>query len=514
MASFRAGAYSVDQFPSFRHRSAICAAEQCSFDGSQIQYTYRLLFADRMTNLRRALVTIVVSTRGYSDLPLAYITQFGGGFKTESTAARFPDDLVRRVETMLTAEDIPSYNIDLRLDITDDVRGRFIENPDADSRMFSSISQGPDAEQTILQDAADMNIRTFAVSTVYVYGRDGSYCYYAEVGSRHFTLQALPFSASADSSERQKFFEDIRRRCLLQDCPLLSPFGGLVVNDHTGRIESYLYETPACANIRVLLESAIEQGMKIPCEILQMWIGQLVGVISKLHSLGVVIGFLTLADFYLDHNGDMLLSSITTAERSLEDEFGNLPPELRDRGRLDNYANANFRTDIFQLGLLIWQIAEHLPRITNYAYCTRNACSSRPCYECSAEHTNPVALPPCLDMEMRGGPNGHVSIDVCIAHCRQVDPRLRLPAHQLQQLLPQRPRPIQLETWLPRFRHHRLGPPWCNECGLPLSRYCYHCAICDYNDFDLCESCVATGVHCFVPEHRLIHDEVKKRFPS
>jgi hypothetical protein len=473
--SFRAGAYSVDQFLNFGHRAGIFAAEQLRLDENQIQYTYRLFFADRMTNLRRALVTAVVSTGGHSDLPLARTTSSGVRFKTEQSAAFIPDDLVHRVESMLLAAEIPSHTIHLRLEITHSPKGQFIKDAIAESRM---VTRGPDAEQTIFQIAPDMNIRTFAVSQVYFHRRDGS-CYYVEVESQYFALQLVPFSASGESTERRKFFEDIKRRCVLQDCPVLAPFGGLVLDDHTSRIEAYLHDAPAYAHIRKLLESAIERGLKIPCEIIQMWISQLIGIVAKLHSLGVIIGFLTLADFDVDHNGDVLLSSIKTAGRSLDDQLGNLSPELRDCGKLDVHANVSYRTDIFQLGQLIWQIAEHLPRVTNYAFCKRSACSSRPCYNCTAEHTNPVALPPCQEPEMRLGHDGEMSIDMCITHCRQADPELRLPAHQLQQLLPRRPRPVQLETWLSRFSKPGGGLPRCNECAIVMPQSHYHCDICD-----------------------------------
>lgn len=49
--------------------------------------------------------------------------------------------------------------------------------------------------------------------------------------------------------------------------------------------------------------------------------------------------------------------------------------------------------------------------------------------------------------------------------------------------------------------------PWsifCNACEKPIPNIHYHCSICDFGDFDLCESCVSSGKVCPGASHWLI----------
>ncbi|KAJ9641075.1 hypothetical protein H2199_005743 [Coniosporium tulheliwenetii] len=45
---------------------------------------------------------------------------------------------------------------------------------------------------------------------------------------------------------------------------------------------------------------------------------------------------------------------------------------------------------------------------------------------------------------------------------------------------------------------------YCNECDKPMANEHYHCSICDDGDYDLCGSCVDSGVHCPGQGHWLI----------
>jgi next-to-BRCA1 protein 1 len=50
---------------------------------------------------------------------------------------------------------------------------------------------------------------------------------------------------------------------------------------------------------------------------------------------------------------------------------------------------------------------------------------------------------------------------------------------------------------------------FCNACDKPMANEHYHCNVCDDGDYDLCETCVAAGIHCPGESHWLIKRFVK-----
>ena len=43
-----------------------------------------------------------------------------------------------------------------------------------------------------------------------------------------------------------------------------------------------------------------------------------------------------------------------------------------------------------------------------------------------------------------------------------------------------------------------------DECGTDLMDPHFHCNVCDIGNFDLCQGCVGEGLHCYVPQHKLL----------
>ena len=50
---------------------------------------------------------------------------------------------------------------------------------------------------------------------------------------------------------------------------------------------------------------------------------------------------------------------------------------------------------------------------------------------------------------------------------------------------------------------------YCNNCNLPMEDEHYHCSICDHGDYDLCQSCVDSGIHCPGSNHWMLRRFVK-----
>ncbi len=45
---------------------------------------------------------------------------------------------------------------------------------------------------------------------------------------------------------------------------------------------------------------------------------------------------------------------------------------------------------------------------------------------------------------------------------------------------------------------------FCMECGDLTTDVHYHCDVCSSSDFDHCPTCFAQGIHCWLPQHRLV----------
>jgi hypothetical protein len=180
-----------------------------------------------------------------------------------------------------------------------------------------------------------------------------------------------------------------------------------------------------------------------------------------------------------------------------------MPPELREPSERHNGVAPdvlNFETDIFQLGLILWLLAEHRPNCDGYL-CAKSRCTKFPRYTCVADHANPVELPACCgDI-----PSSFTDI---IPRCRLPNSRARPSARSLMDAFPytgeirdRAPGIVHLlDVYAPKVAYFSVH---CDACGMLAKDFHYHCNICFKGDFDLCPECVAQGVHCFTPEHRL-----------
>ena len=160
-----------------------------------------------------------------------------------------------------------------------------------------------------------------------------------------------------------------------------------------------------------------------------------------------------------------------------------MPPELRKHSKSIERATRdmlNFRTDIFQLGLILWLLAEHRLYCTGYL-CAKSACTKFPRYTCVMDHANPVELPACC-----GGVPSYFS-DI-IRRCRLPDFKARPSARRLIEAFPytgeikdRAPRIAKtLDVYAPKVAYFS---PRCDECGMLAKDLHYHCNVCYEGDF-------------------------------
>jgi hypothetical protein len=239
----------------------------------------------------------------------------------------------------------------------------------------------------------------------------------------------------------------------------------------------------------------------IPWSIRELWSKQIAQAIAEVHSKGLTIGVLARNSIGLRADGSAVLLSFTTTGRLLHYEEELMPPELRSPHGNAPQQPFNDRTDIFQLALFLWLLAEHKAN-TIGVRCSRHVCTNVPRYQCSADHANPAHLPPCL-----GGVPSYFS-DI-ITQCRSSNPKARPTARRIAKILSSQSYlevcPHDILELLKTYNQNITFGVHCTECGERALQFHYHCYACKFGNFDLCPDCVeAQKIHCYMSEHKLV----------
>ena len=366
------------------------------------------------------------------------------------------------------------------------------------------MERGLSDQAQVLQDIEDLGCTKIPEREVMVLSRISSTCFKALVRSRICVEQKVPF-ATASKTRYRDYFEDLKLLHSFRDCSGVVQFIGVVLGQTSHNITSYLYELPLIESLQTFVGLLSFKSKSIPWPIKESWVRQIVQAISYVHEKGVVVGLLSLHSFAVRADGTAVFSRIGSPRRRLEDRYFNLPPELRHASRAGASVPQNllnFRTDIFLLGCILWQLAEEKAKNGGY-FCNKYGCTQFPRHLCKADHTRPISLPACGD---------HVPayFNDIIRQCRLPDPKTRPPARKLSEILSnigevEKP-PLGVSDLLETCSSEveasmRL---YCAECGTIAMHIHYHCYICHGGDFDICQSCFTRGVPCCNPEHRLI----------
>ena len=217
---------------------------------------------------------------------------------------------------------------------------------------------------------------------------------------------------------------------LSSDCNNTAKFIGVVLDDTRQHLKGYVYELPMITSIESLLFRANSRSETIPWFTREFWGRQMIQTLSDIHKKGLIVGVVSLDSFGLRADGTAVLLRLETSQRHLRNEAGIMPPELRQFSKdgVKVLWNVSFRTDVFQLGYVLWLLAEHKP-IGHGHLCAKSACVKPPHSMCNADHANPVELPNCCS----GIPPFFNDI---IRQCRSRDPQARPSAHKLAKVLP------------------------------------------------------------------------------
>ena len=353
-----------------------------------------------------------------------------------------------------------------------------------------------------LQDLRCVEYRESEVATICP---QGIYVFIVCVKHRRYLDRRAPFAyAGHHKTNRFKtFFQDLKLMHFLRGCPGVAQFAGVVLDDSGKHLKGYLYEH-ASYKLQNVLSAAEFEGKRIQWPLREEWAKQTLEAIAHLHGKGLVIGSLCFFHVNLRENGTVILTHLQNSIQIDIDSSGRLPPEVRE-ARKNLGPNLefrpNFRTDVFQLGKVLWQLGEHVAVIRGFI-CAKSGCLHFPRYTCT-DHTNPVALPifseetiPSYFQEM-------------IRQCRAWLPKDRPPAWSLLDSITRHTRcngssyksfDNSWKAYINPEDHYNVH---CDNCGARCSSDHFHCRWCDGGDFDICLHCVNHGVHCMNKNHKL-----------
>ena len=365
-------------------------------------------------------------------------------------------------------------------------------------------------EREFLQYIDSVCCERYVESDIVTYSRINSSSYSVYVGSQACVERKALFASGhkRDNNAFLDYLDEIKHCISLGRCANVSSFKGIVLDDSRRHLRSYLQDLPMLTSVQFLLGLANSRSNTIPWLIRELWARQLIQAIIEIHSQTLIVGVFNLNSVGVRPDGGAVFHRVNRSKNRFEDSYGHVPPELRNQHCKDHLGSAvrdnlNFQTDIFQLGLVLWLLVEHVPKNMGH-FCARSACTHRPRSTCMAPHADPVELPKCHD-------SAPAYLCDIIRGCRLLDPRSRVSTSELACVLRSTPQPevtsAEIQQVLMPYISSGINfdmTVWCDECGDVTTEIHFHCNICHSGNYDICQACYGKGRRCLVPEHRMV----------
>ena len=366
-------------------------------------------------------------------------------------------------------------------------------------------------EEQILEDIQSMGCKQHQESDVITISRITSSRFRVQVGSMLCTEQKAPFAHAGQQIENgfHNFVEDLKLLWTLRDVAGVVRFEGVVLDDEKRHLKGYLHEEDFVGLDR-LLEKARSNKDLIPWPQREAWGKRIIEIVHEIHSKNLFIGNFRLENINIRADGTLALSHLQHSIRRIWPFLGFMPPELREISVTDSQTASSSsclsqRTDIFQLGFVLWSLAEHIT-YPGAHLCVASGCSQFPRYSCFSAHKNLIQLPflaPTTPEYFKG----------IIRQCRSELPELRPSATDIYHRIT----PVEgsdgidpaLQKYWNACAEEKGTQCRCNECGELCAEDFYHCGLCEFNQFDICAACFALGISC--PER---HGLAKRCFTS
>ena len=297
----------------------------------------------------------------------------------------------------------------------------------------------------------------------------------------------------------------IRLLHCMKGTPGFAKLVGIVTDKHIAQAKSYLIELPRTRHS--LLSIAPGQ----PWTRREKWARQLLRSVAEAHSKGFVIGRIGPVSPRIIEGTDSILLWRFSSKFAMGNQFDlHYPPEFQHYKYAPKGTNEadsgdiTTKTDLYELGVMLWLLAENLPKTHRSPVCIRNKCRNVLDSKCNDSHRNPTALPE-LSTDV---PQYYKDI---VNACWAKYPQDRVCARTLLKWFP----PLTQYENLPdaNFETQNIDitavgnglvkTPHCDRCQLPCGKVFFHCSVCLTGDYDICDQCYESGKHCLDKEHLL-----------
>ena len=461
---------------------------------------YFLMYAETPRRWQR----VILSTTFHEVRERSDIFQFAIPTSRDQVCL-LPSAVQRLLRTLLPCIKLDKPVMKLCVSLREDAGGDFIVNSD-EMEVTEDDLEVKMSEKKFLEEIDAMNCDQFVESDVVVQWWIQSNRYKANVGSQQCFERKVPFASAGRPGENafQNFLDDIKLHIRLRSCSSVVKFVGVVLDNNRLHLRSFLLESPILRSLELVLGVANFRSETIPWPIREAWARQIINAIVDLHSRGVVLGALELNWFGVRADGTAVVTLLKGSRSHLSNCHGQMPPELRNTPQSDGVAarkkTMNFRTDVFQLELILWLLMEHKPEGMGY-FCARSVCTYYPRYKCEADHSNPVELP-----EVCGRCPPYLREIIRLS--RLQDPKARPSARKLAEVIEGTEDPdtrtTDIEKLLRTYATARdSATVYCDECGALTTEDHFQCNICNEGDFDICQECYAKEIRCYDSEHLL-----------
>lgn len=338
---------------------------------------------------------------------------------------------------------------------------------------------------------------------MYTYHR--SYRSQVYLRERQMWVRETRFCPGDVAFESQTYTLRVLHCMQLNRCAGLPRFLG-VVRDIKDCVVAYLDEFPAKGKLVSIMQQGNRAGRPVDRRRREKWCRQLLHTVAAIHRQTFVVGmFGTRMDgmIAIDADDNVILLALCRPMLITSHRYpGTIPPEHRDAIHL---VKMTPQIDMFQLGLVLWQIAGNKPGDVGAGFCDSFGCETGSSMLCSETHADPIALKMDPDEYDEG-------LARIIDICRAEDPSDRKPAAELIDLFPG-----------PVYCHHESygtnlsdnnfefqdyqrmygACTGCENCAKICTDHNFHCFSCNNNDFDICKLCFDRGLHCYNDEHFL-----------
>ena len=424
-----------------------------------------------------------------------------------AASALLPYSLLKKIQEYLCQE--KTFHDDTKLFLSLSDRDTIKRRPHLPySGVPSTLSQPPSASSNALAYLHDLGCRRYNESEIVqiqIVDQPTRFCSSLN-GKLVYEIK------SPSSAPNVDFLYAIRVLHCMDNTPGFAKLVGIVTDDSQKHLKSYLLEVPGVCYS--LLQAAAFPG--IQWERREKWAFQLIKAISQLHSQGFVVGGVTARSIPLIDNEDSV-QLWTFKERFLAGRLMGTyyPPEFHYvRNMSSGISEADCprvtsKADIFQLGLMLWLLAENGPATYENPVCRRSGCNAShitdTVYDLS--HAEPVALPTLSESIPK------YFRDIVDA-CRRANPSERPAARELLEMFPFSIGSRQVQDKLPKLTNEDVSMMFkgmrgtrisCDRCAKSHIQLPYfRCTICDFADFYLCQTCYDGGLHCRDDSHLLV----------